>query len=58
MGAKEKDELEEAEAVCRRFLACELGPEAETGVDGGRKGELAAVLGTRELKDEDGWTKP
>lgn len=42
MTMKEKEELKEAEAVCRRFLVCELDPETE--VDGGRKEELSKVL--------------
>lgn len=58
MDATEKDELAEAEAVCRRFLACELGPEAETRGVGGRKGELVAVLGNLEVEDEGGPTEP
>ena len=49
MTPKERDELAEAEAVCRRFLACELGPGTE--VEGGRKRELAEVLGRAEDGD-------
>ncbi|KZP31496.1 hypothetical protein FIBSPDRAFT_907696 [Athelia psychrophila] len=58
MDAMEKDELAEAEAVCRRFLGCELGPEAETRGVGGKKGELVAVLGNLEVEDEGGPTEP
>ncbi|KAF7981474.1 hypothetical protein HWV62_33515 [Athelia sp. TMB] len=51
MTPKERDELAEAEAVCRRFLACELGPDTEA--EGGRKRELAQVLDRAEDGDHN-----
>ncbi|KAF7977709.1 hypothetical protein HWV62_2978 [Athelia sp. TMB] len=50
MTPKERDELAEAEAVCRRFLACELGPGTEA--EGGRKRELVQVLDRAEDGDQ------
>ncbi|KAL1736511.1 DNA mismatch repair protein MutS [Schizophyllum commune] len=44
MSEKERDELEEAEAVCRRFLAWNLGDDDGTEV----KSKLAKVLGKEE----------
>ncbi|KAI4527251.1 hypothetical protein K525DRAFT_285435 [Schizophyllum commune Loenen D] len=48
MSEKERDELEEAEAVCRRFLAWNLGDDDGTEV----KGKLAKVLGREEEEGE------
>ncbi|KAL1699469.1 DNA mismatch repair protein MutS [Schizophyllum commune] len=48
MSEKERDELEEAEAVCRRFLAWNLGDDDGTEV----KGKLAKVLGREEAEGE------
>ena len=48
MTEKERDELEGAEAVCRRFLAWNLGEDDGTEV----KGKLAKVLGRVEDEGE------
>ncbi|KAL1760365.1 DNA mismatch repair protein MutS [Schizophyllum commune] len=48
MSEKERDELEEAEAVCRRFLAWNLGDDDGTEV----KVKLAKVLGREEEEAE------
>ncbi|KAL1682284.1 DNA mismatch repair protein MutS [Schizophyllum commune] len=48
MSEKERDELEEAEAVCRRFLAWNLGDDDGTEV----KVKLAKVLGREEEEGE------
>ncbi|KAI5896843.1 uncharacterized protein SCHCODRAFT_02725125 [Schizophyllum commune H4-8] len=48
MSEKERDELEEAEAVCRRFLAWNLGEDDGTEV----KAKLAKVLGREEQEGE------
>lgn len=52
MTAKERQDLEDAEAVCRRFLAWDLQAEAETVEDGGVKRKLAIVLG-KEIEDDE-----
>ncbi|KAL1722791.1 DNA mismatch repair protein MutS [Schizophyllum commune] len=48
MSEKERDELEEAEAVCRRFLAWNLGDDDGAEV----KGKLVKVLGREEDEGE------
>jgi DNA mismatch repair protein MSH5 len=48
MTEKELQDLEEAEAVCRRFLAWDLEVDKEHVGDGGVKRKLAAVLGKNE----------
>ncbi len=48
MTEKELQDLEEAEEVCRRFLAWDLEVDKEHVGDGGVKRKLAAVLGKTE----------
>lgn len=45
MTEEERHDLEEAEAVCRRFLAWDLEADKEHAGDGKVKRKLAAVLG-------------
>jgi DNA mismatch repair protein MSH5 len=45
MTEKERQELEEAEAICRRFLAWDLEADEENVGDGEVQRKLAAVLG-------------
>ena len=45
MTEKERQELEEAETVCRRFLAWDLKADIESGEDGEVQKRLAIVLG-------------
>ena len=51
MTEKERQELEEAEAVCRRFLAWDLKADEENIEDGKVQRKLAAVLG-EETEDD------
>lgn len=44
MTPEERQELEDAEGVCRRFLACDLGPESRDRSQAVRE-ILADVLG-------------
>jgi len=52
MTEKEHQELEEAEVVCRRFLAWDLKADEESLADGEVKRKLAAVLGRGAEADE------
>lgn len=52
MTEKERQDLEDAEAVCRRFLAWDLQAEEEDAEDGGVKRKLAVVLG-KEIEDDE-----
>lgn len=49
MTVEERAELEDAEAVCRRFLEWNLAPEENEGVDVNAR--LAFVLGRNEKND-------
>jgi len=49
MTVEERAELEDAEAVCRRFLEWNLSPEENEGVDVNAR--LAFVLGRNEKND-------
>src|SRR5260221_2056498 len=51
MTEKEHQELEEAEIVCRRFLAWDLKADEETLADGEVKRKLAVVLGRETEAD-------
>ncbi|KAI0366907.1 hypothetical protein BV20DRAFT_951195 [Pilatotrama ljubarskyi] len=45
MSAAERKELEEAEEVCRRFLACDLSPEQRRERDSSVREDLTEILG-------------